>query len=368
MNMNRKTIRTIAFIGILILIGIYVAYRLGFLFGEQLSEPTPSAEEAPAAVAPEGEAIPVDVQVVTSGRLVDQVQVNGSTRPDETVVISSEISGKIEEILFKEGRTVKEGAILFRLNADELQAQRDKLVVQKRLSEKIAERLRGLYEKEGVSLQDYEVAEAEVDQFEAEIKQLDVQLGKTEIRAPFSGRVGLREVSKGSYVSPGTSLVTLVRLNPLRIQFAVPEKYSTSVKMGQKVDFYLTGDNEARQARVVAAAPTIDANTRTLTFEARASNPGSQIPAGAFAKVEVQLSAYDSALMVPTEAVIPELGGKKLFLYKGGIVEAREVTTGIRKADEVQILSGIASGDTVITTGVLQIRPGASVRINPISN
>ncbi|MDV7392514.1 efflux RND transporter periplasmic adaptor subunit, partial [Arthrospira platensis SPKY1] len=171
-------------------------------------------------------------------------------------------------------------------------------------------------EKEGVSLQEYEVAEAEVDRYEADIKLLDVQLEKMQIKAPFSGVLGLRTISEGSFVSPGTPIVSLVRIDPIHIQFSIPEKYSDNLREGSRISFQVAGREGDFPATVVARNPKIDPNTRTVAFEAKSPNPKGQVLPGAFALVKVQLRRFDEAIMVPTEAVVPELGGKKLYVYR----------------------------------------------------
>lgn len=360
--MSKHKTRWIALAGIGGLIVIFVLYRMG-VFGGKSQEPAPGAAAVPAAGPGAGQALPVEGYVVQAEVLTDYIEVNGSAIPEEEVQITSEIAGKVEEILFEEGKRVEKGAVLIRLNDEELKAQREKLVVQKRLSEKIAGRLKALYEKEGVSLQEYEVAEAEVDRYDAEIKLIDVQLGKTVIRAPFSGVLGLRAVSKGSYVSPGTPIVPLVRVDPIHIQFSIPEKYSGDLREGGKITYQLASLEGRFPATVIARNPKIDANTRSVTFEASAANPGGRVLPGAFTLVRVQLKQFDKALLVPTEAVVPELGGKKLYLYRNGAAQPVAVETGIRQARFIQITEGLQPGDTVITSGILQLRPGMGVSI-----
>ena len=362
MSMSKSQVRWLSLFGIGILVVVFVLYRLGY-FGEK----EPGADTAaPAMPAGGGQqpALPVEVYLVEAGILIDQIEVSGSAIPEEEVQITSEIAGKVARIEFEEGRQVEKGAVLIRLNDDEWRAQREKLIVQKRLSEKIANRLQALYEKEGVSLQEYEVAEAEVDRYDAEIKLLDVQLEKTVIRAPFSGVLGLRQVSEGSYVSPGTPIVPLVRVDPIHVQFSIPEKYSGDLKVGGKVTFQLASVDGNFPATIVARDPKIDPNTRTVKFEAKASNPGSRVLPGAFTLVKVQLRQFDRALMVPTEAVVPELGGKKIFVFRNGQAQGVPVETGIRQDRAIQVLEGLQPGDTVITSGILQLRPGMPVQIS----
>jgi len=361
-SMTKKTTRFIALLVAAVIFGGFLLYQYGiFDRTEETSVVEASSEDTAASGTPAPQA-QVRAMRIRSDELRDYINVNGSTVPNEEVIITNERPGKIVEIRFKEGNFVKKDEVLVKLDDEELQAQRKKLVVQRALAEKIADRLQKLYEKEGVSLQDYEVARAEVDQFDADIALLGAQLEKTLVRAPFSGVVGLRQVSLGSYLSPGTPIVNLVSVQPIKIEFSVPEKYSTSIRPGSNVNFRLDGMENALPARVEAREPQIDADTRTLLFKASAPNPGGRILPGAFANVEVSLQEYDAALLIPTEAVVPELDGKKVFLYKSGKAESVNIETGIRRNEMIQVISGVEQGDTVITSGVLQIRPGAEVR------
>lgn len=361
--MSKKSIRIIALILAAVIFGgaIYL-YQTGYFEEDPQPEDLAAAESQPAAGGPP-EATPVRAILAEAGLLRDQISVNGSTLPPEEVVVTSEVPGKVTRILFQEGAYVTRGAPLVQLDIEELQAQRERLLVQQELTGKIAERLQSLYEKEGVSLQEYEIARAEADQVAAELALLDVQIEKHTVRAPFNGTLGLRQISEGSYLSPGMPIVNLVNINPIHVEFSVPEKYSQSVDRGATVEFQLDGTPGLMSATVIAKEPNIDPATRTLKMKASAPNPGGRILPGAFARVTVNLAEYDAAILIPTQAVVPELGGKKVFVYRNGTVEAVPVETGIRKDAYIQVNEGLAEGDTVITTGVLQIRSGSQVTI-----
>lgn len=314
-------------------------------------------------------AAPLQVRAhkVTAAALSDLIQVNGSVQASEEVLISPEIAGRLQKIHFREGSKVASGTLLLKINDEELQAQRKKLEVQKELARRIADRLKLLYEQEGVSQQEYEVARAEVQTIQADIDLLDVQLEKTSIRAPFSGRLGLRMVSEGAYLSPGMAIVNLVRTDPLELVFSVPERYGSRVKMGDEVTFQLSEYGDARfEATVVASEPVIQAETRTLLLKARTSNPNDRILPGSYARVSLSLSDFTEALQVPAEAVVSELGGKRVFVYRSGKAVPMAVRTGIRSESMIQITEGLNAGDTVITTGVLQLRPDMPVTLSEI--
>lgn len=368
--MSKRNTRIIALVLALIIFGggYYLYYYNPF--AEEQNPETAGAEpaESVAPVAMDGgPATPVTAMVVRTSALKDIISVNGSTIPKEEVMISAEVPGKIQEILFQEGAWVKAGTPLVKLDDAELQAQRERLLVQKELTRKIAERMKNLYDREGVSLQEYEIAAAEAEQVVAEIALIDVQLEKRTINAPFSGVLGLKQVSEGSYLSPGTPVVSLVSTNPIHLEFSVPEKYSRSIERGRQVEFTLAGIDHAFEATVIAKEPNIDPETRTMRCKASASNPNGEILPGAYANVSVNLRSFDSTILIPTQAVVPELGGKKVFLYRDGKAEAVSVETGIRQDTDIQVLSGLEEGDTIITTGVLQIRSGAAVTISQLT-
>jgi len=359
--MSKRTIRILALVfAAIIFVGAFWLFQTGFFSAE--TAPPPGKETGGPGMPPQAN-LPIKAMLIKSGKLTDYISVNGSTVANEKVFVSSEVAGKITGIKFSEGMLVKKGATLVQLDDQELQAQLRELQVRKELTQKIAERLQGLYAKEGVSLQEYEIARAEADQVKAQIGLLSVQIAKRTIRAPFEGLLGLRQVSDGAYLAPGSPIVELVSINPINIEFSIPEKYSRQVARGTRINFLLDGSNEKFSATVVAKEPNIDANTRTLKLKASAPNPQGRILPGAFTNISVSLSQFDNAIMIPTQAIIPELNGKKVFVYKSGKAEAVVVETGVRQDTYIQVTSGLSPGDTLITTGVQQLKPGSDVKI-----
>ena len=367
--MAKHQIRIISIIiAFIVFVGGFLLYRAGF-FGEE--EPAAPGTSSPMpGGGPGGKAAgPTNVRAlrVVPRDLRDEISVNGSTAATEEVLVAAEVSGKITRILFQEGSFVKKGTLLVQLDEEELQAQRQRLLVRKELTQRIAERLKNLYEREGVSLQEYEIARAESDQVLAEIALIDVQISKRSIRAPFDGMLGLKMVSEGSFVSPGMAMVKLVSTNPIHLSFSVPERYNTVLKKGSLVRFKMDGSDAQYSATVIAREPQIDPATRSLKVKASAPNPGGGILPGAFAAVSVSLQSYERTIMIPTEAVIPEEGVQKVFLCRNGLAESVKIETGIRKDTDIQVLHGLNEGDTLITSGVMQLRPGAPVIIEKIA-
>lgn len=358
---RNKRIRAVSIIIAVLLLALFVSYQMGF-FGTGENGPAAPTAKGPAETA----VIPVKAQLINFEDLSDNIIVSGATLSNEDVEVNSEVAGKVSKIYFTEGGWVKKGEPLVKLDDDEFRAQRYRLEVSRELTANIAARFKGLYEKEGVSLQEYEIAEAEAEQVKAEIALLEAQLSKRTILAPFSGRLGLRLVSEGSFLAPGTPIVRLVNTDPIKLEFSVPEKYSNQVGKGSKVQFRLDGFPDERTATVEASDPVIDPATRSLRLKANAPNPGGRILPGAFASVTVNLSKQKDAIMVPTEAIVPEMGGKKVYVYRAGKAQPVSVETGIRKDATIQITGGLQNGDTVITSGVMQIRPGSEVRITEL--
>ncbi|MCB0578308.1 MAG: efflux RND transporter periplasmic adaptor subunit [Phaeodactylibacter sp.] len=364
--MNKRATRTIALIAIAIVALGFILFQSDILSKEKPEPP----EEKPGAGAPARAAmpaVPVEAVRVSPEALRDVITVNGSTAPNEEVAITSEVPGKITKIHFQEGKLTNKGDLLIQLDDEELRAERQRLAVQRNLNEKIAERLEALYKKEGVSLQEYEIAVAEVKKVEAEIALIDAQLEKRVVRAPFAGRLGLRLVSEGSYLAPGTPIVNLVSTNPIKVEFNIPEKYSHLVGQGTRISFRLDGSDRDYPATVIAREPKVDAETRTLRLKAIAPNPDGSILPGSFANVTVDLREYGQALLVPTQAIVPELNAQNVYVYRNGKAEQVEVQTGLRQESLIQVTEGLSPGDTVITTGLLQIRPGAAVTISKLN-
>lgn len=311
-------------------------------------------------------AMPVTARVLQPERLESNLTSSGDVLANEEVEIRSEVQGKIVRIAFKEGARVKKGDLLVKIDDDELQAR----VLQAQSGRKLAEdneyRMRMQLKIEAVSQKDYDQALNELNMARAEAQLLRAQLAKTELRAPFGGVVGLKQVSEGAYVSPSTLITTLQEIDPVKVDFSVPGKYAGWVKPGQAVTFSVQGSGERHQGKVYAVDPRIDPATRTLRIRALCPNPKGGILPGAFATVDVPLETIESALMVPAQAVSVDGRGSKVFVYKAGKAEVRPVQAGMRTDSAVQITGGLQPGDTLITSGAVGIRPGAAVTLSRI--
>ena len=346
-----------------VLIGAVAVIVLVLLALPKLTASRSGGEASPAASSQQQAPLGVSTFVVEETALQDKIVTTGTVLADEEVELRPETSGRITEIAFREGRPVASGALLVKINDSELQAQLRRAERRLELAQERAFRQEQLLEKGGVSQEEYDATVSEVDVLRAEGELIEAQIDKTEIRAPFSGVIGLRYASEGSYVSPTVRIATLQRLNPVKIEFSVPEKYAGRVGLGDAITFTVEGVEGSFEGEVYAFEPEIQAGTRTLAVRARSPNPQGRLLPGAFADIEVVLGEVSDALTVPAIAIIPEQGGKRVYLYEGGTAQPRSVETGIRLADRIQITKGLAPADTVILTGLQQLRPGLPVQM-----
>lgn len=351
-----KGLVVIVLLAVVILIVLYP--KIGWPW-----EKDPEASEATQASMAQP-ALEVDAIIAEPKELINKLSVTGEVVPNEFVELRSERSGVLNEIHFREGGAVRKGQVLGRINIDDLRAEREKLIHEQKLRETLENRQRQLLEREAISQEEYDEALNELNTATADIAVLDVEIAKSVITAPFSGVMGLRQVSEGAYITPSDVIAPLYSIHPAKIQFAIPGKYSGEVETGDRVFFTTEGVMDTFAGNIYAIEPRVDPGTRTLTMRARCPNPGGVLLPGQFTRVEIVLQQKDSVIMVPTQAVVPELGGNKIFLSKGGKVTPVNVETGMRTDTELEISSGIAPGDTVITTGILQVRPGMDVKIN----
>ncbi len=322
-----------------------------------------TTSEAPGFSQSASRALQIEGVVIALTTLKDRIFTTGTIRANEEVELRSEASGKITRISFQEGRAVKKGDLLVKINDNELQAQLRKAEYRVTLAEGREMRQLQLLEKGGISREEYEATLNELNVLRADIELIKAQLEKTEVRAPFNGIVGLREVSVGSFISTATPITTIQDIRPIKIDFSIPERYAQRVNVGDQVLFTVEGLDETFQGTVYASGSRIDSNTRTLLVRARSANESGHLLPGAFADIDLIFSEIQNAITVPSIAVIPELGGKKVYVQRGGKAVPVVIQTGIRTEDRVQVTEGLAPGDTVIVSGVQLLRPGIDVDV-----
>ncbi|HVV03034.1 MAG TPA: efflux RND transporter periplasmic adaptor subunit [Puia sp.] len=309
----------------------------------------------------------VDVIVASSRSIQNTVEANGSVVANEYVELHPEISGRITYLNVPEGAYVEKGTVIARINDADLQATLAKARVQLDLYQKTEERDRKLLEIQGINQADYDLALNNVNSTKADIAYTEAQIDKTIIRAPFSGTVGLRQVSPGAYATPATIIATIQQLDKIKVDFTLPEQYTSIIRKGTMVDVEIDAASKAhRKGLVIATEPQINQTSRNLKVRAILQN-GKGHP-GAFVKVYVDAGADKQAVMVPTNCIIPDDRNNQLILVKGGKAQFVNVETGVREADNVEITKGISPGDTVVVTGVLFARPKAPLRIRSVKN
>ena len=309
-------------------------------------------------------AVPVNVYVVGMETIDNQIFASGTVLPNEEVNLMAEISGRLVKLNIKEGSYVTKGQLIAKINDRELKAQLQKVEYNQELARKIEMRQQKLLKVEAINLEEYDVTSNNIRLLDAEKEVIESQLEKTEIRAPFSGRIGLKNISEGAYMAPGTSIVTMIQSNPIKIDFTVPEKYSANIHVGSTITFNLDGDVFNYSAKVIALEPKVDESLRTLRIRAIAANPSGKFVPGMFVKVKAALAANNKAVMIPTEAIVPVLKGKKVFVVKNGKASEAMVTTGLRTDKKIQVLEGLRQGDSLITSGIMAIKPNSLVKVN----
>lgn len=364
--MSKITKNLLTVLTILVVLGIFFYPKLKTVFKSKGENDTKEASGDKNAKGGKGSKTSVIVTVIHPTRLDDLVNTNGTILPNEEVEIRSEISGRIVTLNIKEGDFVKKGTTLLHINDEDLQARLKKLGFNKKLSEDNEARQKRLLEKEAISQREYDIAVNSVNTISADIEDLSAQIQKMTLKAPFDGTIGFRFVSLGSYISPTTKIATLTNTNPAKIEFAIPAKYSSIVRKGGKIEFTVESSEQHYVGTVYAIDPKIDPDTRTLQIRAIAPNPVHKLIPGAFARIQLVLKSKGSALMIPTEAVIPEQKGSKVFVVQHGKAVSKKVQLGIRGEKDVEVLSGLAIGDTLITTGIMQVKPDGEVEIREV--
>lgn len=308
-------------------------------------------------------AVPVTVCVIGDDAFQDHIYASGTVVANEEAALKAEASGTITYLNLPEGQRVKAGTLLLKVNDADLRAQLDKINIHLHLAEESEARQRKLLKVSGTSQQEYDVALADLKSLKADSTYHRALLAKTEIRAPFDGVIGIRNVSIGSYLTPAITVAYIHQLDPVKIDFSLPEKYSNLFNVGDAIHFKTEGSSVTYTAKISVKDPMVDAGSRSVRYRALSRNTDSKLLPGAFTHVELLIKDKIESLFVPTETVIPFLTGKKVYIVKNGVAEERIIETGLRTADNVQILSGLAAGDSVVVKGNFQLKENTPVKI-----
>lgn len=334
------------------------------LFGSCKGEDKKETDKQPNSAAAAPKPLTVDGVIAKTELTSGTIQTSGTILANEEVEIKSEVAGKITGIYFKEGQNVNKGQLLVKLNDDDLQAQIKKTEVEIKLAEEKEKRQKQLLASTAISKEEYDIALSNLNLLKANVDIIKTNIEKTRIIAPFSGTIGLKYVSPGAYINTSTMIASIQSTQPLKVEFTVPEKYNGLLKNGTSVSFKVAGFDDTFRASVYAKEPKIDPVTRTAKVRATFPNPSGRVFPGAFADITIPIGAQSKAIMIPTMAYIPDINGAKVFVSEAGLAKSVTVKAGIRTEGAIQILEGINEGDTVITSGILQLKPKSPVNIN----
>lgn len=354
---------------IILIVGIILIIIAAFLYPRLDNRNSNDASVASSGAGPGAPTnLPVKVVKLQRETLRNQLSVTGTIMPNESVDLRPEVSGLVTKITFNEGQYVSKGTPLLYLNDDELQAQFQRLQYTQKLFESQENRQKQLLAREAISQEEYDIVLNQYNTTLSDLKLVEAQLAKTVVRAPFNGILGLRQVSEGSVIGTGDVIANFVNIDPVKIEFSIPERYASQVEVGSEIYFSNESSPEEVVGKVYAYEPQIDAATRTLKLRAESPNKERKFLPGMFVRIRFVLGETENALMVPSESVIPELQGYKVFVVGAdNKAEERTVEIGTRTDTHVQIISGLEVGDLVFTTGVLQARQGSPVEYTQIN-
>jgi membrane fusion protein (multidrug efflux system) len=337
--------------------GIFRIISLLVFFSACSHKPDPATPKSSPPTA-------VDVLIATTKPVSSSIEVNGTVVANEYVELHPEASGRLTFLYVPEGKLIKKGTLIAKVNNADLQAQLDKSKVALELAMKTESRDKQLLAVNGINQADEDAALNVVNGYKADIEYNQALLDKTLLKAPFDGIIGLRQVSVGAYVTPSTLIATLLQLDKIKIDFLIPEDYSSVLKVGSTVDVEMDQSGKTKKARIIAMEPQVNQSTRNMTVRAVLENSVGN--PGGFVKVDLHSGLDKKAIMIPTNALIPDDKNNQVVLVQGGTARFVNVTTGIRLSNNVEITSGIKQGDTVVVTGVLFARPKAPLQVRNV--
>jgi membrane fusion protein (multidrug efflux system) len=314
-----------------------------------------------------GAVVQVNGIVVVPREFADALSITGTLEAEQEVKIISQTAGLVTKVFFREGTNVKQGQVLLTIDDTELRATLAQTTTNQGLASETEKRAALLIKSGAISQQEYDAAKASLKSMQAQTQLVNAQIAKTQIRAPFSGRIGLTTVTVGKYVGSTDEIATLVKLNPIKVTFTIPEKYANRITVNSDLKFKVSASEKTYHAKVFAVEPAVDQSTRTLQLKARTENVDGILLPGAFAEIELPISTIKDALLVPSEAIVPVQSGQKLFIVENGKAKEVKVEATTRTDKEILVTSGLKAGDTVITTGNMSLKGGTKVKVKLIS-
>ena len=302
--------------------------------------------------------------VVKTSTFDNNLSLSGSIEANEQIEIHSEVSGIVEGIYFNEGSYVNKGQVLFKVNDLELKAQLRQAITKEGLAGENQRRAKLLLEKEAISQEESDIAMADYASMQAQTQLIKAQIAKTSVRAPFSGKIGLRSISPGTYITPAILVAKLVNTGKLKITFSIPEKYASQVKANSNIEFTVSGSTKVYTGKIYAVEPEVAVATRTLQVRAITDNLDGKLFPGTFADVKLPLNIIKDAIVIPSEAIIPVQSGKKVYIANSGKAKEVMVQAATRTDASILILEGLKAGDTLITSGVMSLKNEAPIKVN----
>ncbi|MEN2399426.1 efflux RND transporter periplasmic adaptor subunit [Flavobacterium sp. MC2016-06] len=339
---------------IIIVLGAFITYRIVSNKSKNDESKKSGDKDAPTTVTG---------IVVKTSTFDNNLSLSGSIEANEQIEIHSEVSGIVEGIYFNEGTNVSKGQVLFKVNDIELRAQLRQAVTKENLAGENERRAKLLLQKEAISQEEFDVANADYASAKAQSQLIKAQIEKTSVRAPFSGKIGLRSISPGTYITPTIVVAKLVNSGKLKITFSIPEKYASEVRSGSTIEFAVSGSTKSYSAKIYAIEPEVAIATRTLQIRAIADNLDGKLFPGTFADVKLPLNIIKDAIVVPSESIIPVQAGKKVYIANMGKAKEVMVDATTRTDASILILSGLKAGDTLITSGVMSLKNDAPIKV-----
>lgn len=360
--MNKKTKSIVVASIVILILAIALFPKIKPLFTSDESDNLPAADPTSGSVA--RSALSVSATVLEPQVLNNTFRVTGILLPDEEVNLIFETSGRITNIYFEEGASVRKGELLAKVNDAPLQAELKKLEAQLPLAEDRVFRQQTLLEKDAISQETYQSVTTQLETLKADIELVKARIRQTELRAPFDGKIGLRMVSEGAYASPQVVISNLTKISPLKIEFSLTENFVNEIRPGSEIAFTVENDLKEYNASVYAVESRLDAQTMSLFARGRYPNSDGKIKPGQSASIRISLDQIENAVVIPSISSVKEMGRDIAYIYENGAAREVEIITGMRTSSSVEVISGLNIGDTLLTTGVMQLRSGMPVVID----
>lgn len=302
----------------------------------------------------------VEAVKITAEPFNNEVKTTADLLPNEQATLMAPMAGQVLDIYFKEGASIRKGEKIIRIYDKDWQAQLVGLTPQLETAQKDLERKKALLDIGGSTQEEIDKIYASTEALKSQIQQLKLNIELANVRAPFSGVLGMRDFSEGTFLKEGQEITTLTEVKQLKVNFTLPQEYLSNVQINTEVRILIGKDT--LPAKVYAVNPVINIESRTINVRALLKQPaGKSIMPGSFAEVIVSTDFVKDALLVPTQAVVPEINDQTVYVYSKGKAIRKTVILGTRTADRVRVISGISSGDTIITSGLLQVKDGMGV-------